>query len=190
MIQILKLTSLCLFFLFITSCNNESPSKEEVIENTIEKDTLIDSNTTETSNDPIENEVVQEIVSEENSSLKEAIEAHAKPLAEERKLSFCDCVKKNKALTDKMMSDDASDEEFDAAMEALEKMKTGDCKIMFPEQNNMDEKALISSIFAYSPKKNKANVIAEYSTLYPETSSASASGKSKGCLLVSANIEM
>jgi len=28
--------------------------------------------------------------------------------------------------------------------------------------------------------------MAEYSTLYPETSSASASGKSKGCLFVSA----
>jgi len=30
----------------------------------------------------------------------------------------------------------------------------------------------------------------EYSILYPETSSASASGKSKGCLLVSAKIEI
>ena len=59
-----------------------------------------------------------------------------------------------------------------------------------PPKNNIDEKALIKSIFAYSPKKKRANVIAEYSTLYPETSSASASGKSKGCLLVSANIEI
>jgi hypothetical protein len=38
----------------------------------------------------------------------------------------------------------------------------------------------------YSAKKNKAKLIAEYSTLYPETNSASASGKSKGCLFVSA----
>ena len=44
----------------------------------------------------------------------------------------------------------------------------------------------IKIILLYSAKKNKANPIAEYSTLYPETSSASASGKSKGCLLVSA----
>jgi hypothetical protein len=34
-----------------------------------------------------------------------------------------------------------------------------------PPKNNVDMKALIKSIFAYSPKKNKANVIAEYSTL-------------------------
>lgn len=42
----------------------------------------------------------------------------------------------------------------------------------------------------YSPKKKAAKVIAEYSTLYPATSSASASGKSKGARLVSANIEI
>jgi len=38
----------------------------------------------------------------------------------------------------------------------------------------------------YSAKKKSEKPIAEYSTLYPETSSASASGRSKGCLLVSA----
>jgi len=42
----------------------------------------------------------------------------------------------------------------------------------------------------YSPKKNIAKIIEEYSTLYPATNSASASGKSNGALLVSANIEM
>jgi len=57
-----------------------------------------------------------------------------------------------------------------------------------PPKNKMAQRELIKSIFAYSPKKKRANVIAEYSTLYPETSSASASGKSKGCLLVSASI--
>merc|ERR1711884_863737 len=59
-----------------------------------------------------------------------------------------------------------------------------------PPKNNIARNELIKSILAYSPKKNNANVIEEYSTLYPETSSASASGKSKGCLLVSANIEI
>src|SRR5690606_34406986 len=48
----------------------------------------------------------------------------------------------------------------------------------------------ISSILPYSPKKNKAKPIAEYSTLYPETSSASASGKSKGKRFVSAKAEI
>src|SRR6478672_11203911 len=47
----------------------------------------------------------------------------------------------------------------------------------------------IKIIFPYSPKKNKANPIAEYSTLYPDTNSASASGKSNGCRFVSANAD-
>jgi len=59
-----------------------------------------------------------------------------------------------------------------------------------PPKNKIAQKVLISNIFAYSPKKNNANAIAEYSTLYPDTSSASASGKSKGCLFVSASIEI
>ena len=42
------------------------------------------------------------------------------------------------------------------------------------------------NILLYSPRKNIAKIIEEYSTLYPETSSASASGKSNGCRLVSA----
>jgi hypothetical protein len=43
-------------------------------------------------------------------------------------------------------------------------------------------------IFEYSPKKKSANPMAEYSVKYPATSSASASGKSKGARLVSARI--
>lgn len=42
----------------------------------------------------------------------------------------------------------------------------------------------------YSAKKNKTNITEEYSVLNPETSSDSASGKSKGVLLVSAKIEI
>jgi hypothetical protein len=48
----------------------------------------------------------------------------------------------------------------------------------------------INNILLYSPKKNIAKIIEEYSTLYPATSSASASGKSNGARLVSANIEI
>lgn len=47
-------------------------------------------------------------------------------------------------------------------------------------------KEAITNILLYSPKKNIAKIIPEYSTLYPATISASASGKSKGALLVSA----
>jgi hypothetical protein len=42
----------------------------------------------------------------------------------------------------------------------------------------------------YSAKKNMAKMIDEYSTLYPATSSASASGRSNGVLFVSATIEI
>jgi len=41
-------------------------------------------------------------------------------------------------------------------------------------------------IWQYSERKKSTNVTEEYSTLYPETSSLSASGKSNGILLVSA----
>jgi hypothetical protein len=58
-----------------------------------------------------------------------------------------------------------------------------------PPKNRITFIELIISMLAYSPKENKANPIAEYSTLYPETSSASASGRSKGCLFVSAKAE-
>ena len=43
-------------------------------------------------------------------------------------------------------------------------------------------------ILPYSAKKNKAKAIPEYSVLYPATSSASASVKSKGVLLDSAKL--
>lgn len=55
-----------------------------------------------------------------------------------------------------------------------------------PPQKRITLVLLIISILAYSPKEKRAKLIPEYSTLYPETNSASASGKSKGCLLVSA----
>lgn len=55
-----------------------------------------------------------------------------------------------------------------------------------PPKNKIVVKEHIKIILLYSAKKNSAKLIAEYSTLYPETNSASASGKSKGCLFVSA----
>jgi hypothetical protein len=59
-----------------------------------------------------------------------------------------------------------------------------------PPKKKITKRLDINKILAYSPKKKAANKIPEYSTLYPATSSASASGKSKGALLVSAKIEM
>jgi hypothetical protein len=46
------------------------------------------------------------------------------------------------------------------------------------------------NILLYSAKKNIAKVIEAYSTLYPATISASASGKSNGARFVSANTEI
>jgi len=59
-----------------------------------------------------------------------------------------------------------------------------------PERKKITNKLDISKMLVYSPRKNAANVIAEYSTLYPATNSASASGKSKGARLVSAKIDI
>lgn len=49
---------------------------------------------------------------------------------------------------------------------------------------------LIAIIDPYSAKKNKAKPILEYSTLKPDTSSDSASGRSNGARFVSANIDI
>jgi len=59
-----------------------------------------------------------------------------------------------------------------------------------PPKNSMVNNADINSMLLYSPKKNMAKIIDEYSVLYPATNSASASVKSKGVRLVSANIEI
>lgn len=56
-----------------------------------------------------------------------------------------------------------------------------------PPKNNNDINTDMNIICVYSAKKNIANVIAEYSTLYPDTNSDSPSGKSNGILAVSAN---
>jgi len=59
-----------------------------------------------------------------------------------------------------------------------------------PPRNNSTVNTDITIILLYSAKKNKAKPTAAYSTLYPETNSDSASGKSKGCLFVSAKIHI
>jgi hypothetical protein len=58
-----------------------------------------------------------------------------------------------------------------------------------PPRNIKTVNKLINIIEPYSARKNNAKPILAYSTLNPETSSLSASGKSKGARLVSASIE-
>src|SRR5438128_875951 len=59
-----------------------------------------------------------------------------------------------------------------------------------PPRNKIVVIADIKIMLAYSPKKNSANDMEEYSTLKPPTSSLSPSGKSNGARLVSANPEI
>jgi hypothetical protein len=59
-----------------------------------------------------------------------------------------------------------------------------------PPKKIITVSVLIAIIDPYSAKKNKAKPILEYSTLKPETSSDSASGKSNGARFVSAKIEI
>jgi hypothetical protein len=59
-----------------------------------------------------------------------------------------------------------------------------------PPTKKITVKQHIKIILEYSARKKKANVIDEYSTLYPETSSGSASDRSNGVRFVSANIHI
>jgi hypothetical protein len=58
-----------------------------------------------------------------------------------------------------------------------------------PPKNKIEVNKDINITCPVSAKKNKAKVIAEYSTLNPETNSDSPSAKSKGGRLVSANAD-
>jgi len=59
-----------------------------------------------------------------------------------------------------------------------------------PPRNNKTNRFDITITCKYSPKKRKAKVIEEYSTLKPETNSDSASAKSKGARYVSAKVQI
>lgn len=135
--KLVALLSIFTFVLFLTSCGGEEPVKE-----VIEEVVVDDPNAEITAADTSSTGVYQEEVSEEPQSLQEAMQgSNSEPEVEEGGMSFCDCVKKNKELQDIMMGENTSDEDFDKAMEDIEAMKTGECKIMFAaKQNTMDEK--------------------------------------------------
>src|SRR5262245_48822559 len=63
-------------------------------------------------------------------------------------------------------------------------MSPGPCQ---PPRNSVIAIALITSMFMYSPRKNSAHFMDEYSVWKPATSSPSASGRSNGARFVSAN---
>src|SRR6202162_1262705 len=68
----------------------------------------------------------------------------------------------------------------------LEPYRTGQGAI-HPPRNRMVAMALTVTIFAYSAMKNDANFMLLYSVWKPATNSFSASGRSNGMRLVSAN---
>jgi len=59
-----------------------------------------------------------------------------------------------------------------------------------PPKKSKTVKLLIKIIEPYSARKNNANPILAYSTLKPDTSSDSASGRSNGARFVSASIDI
>ena len=110
--KLLSLLSIFTFITIITSCGGEEPTLEEVTEEIIETVAIDDVNSEETAADTSSTGVYQEEVIEEEISLKDAMKADTDPKIEEGAMSFCDCVKKNKELTDKMMSDDKNEDSF------------------------------------------------------------------------------
>jgi hypothetical protein len=66
-------------------------------------------------------------------------------------------------------------------------LKKADLRSDHPPAKQIIKIAEIRPILLYSARKNAAKRSDEYSTLKPETSSASASGRSKGVLFVSAS---
>src|SRR5258707_1029320 len=59
-----------------------------------------------------------------------------------------------------------------------------------PPRNRMVASAHIKTTATYSPRKNSRNGVEEYSTMWPATSSDSASTRSKGGRFVSAKAEI
>lgn len=125
----LFLYSTALIILF--SCNNTN-QETTLNESETNNDSVFvdDSNAEFTAADTSSTGVYQEEVNEDQT-LQEALQANSEPITEnESGMSFCDCVKKQKEL-EKIMLETEDDLEFDKAMEELNNMKSGDCKILF-----------------------------------------------------------
>lgn len=138
--KLAALLSIFIFIFFLSSCGGDEPTDEQ-IEDALEEVTVDDPNAEITAADTASSGVYQEEVEEGPESLQDAMQGSDNEMeAVEGGRSFCDCVKRNKELQDIMMGDNTSDEDFDNAMAELEEMKTNDCKIMFPDQSNIEEK--------------------------------------------------
>lgn len=129
-----------LISLLFFSCGGNSNSNEETNQDTVT--TSVENNINEqvTAADTSTSGVYQEETTDEETSLEDALRNNTEEVVEEGGLSFCECVKKQKAL-EKTMLETEDDDEFDKAMAEMEAMKTGECKILFAgSQNTLEEK--------------------------------------------------
>ena len=125
-----KLTFVCLVAFTVYSCASDSTVEAELTDSSAV--VVDDPNAEFTAADTSSTGVYQEEVDDSKEmTLQEAMKANnAQPKVEEGGMSFCDCVKKQKQL-EKTMLETEDDAAFDKAMEEMEKMKTGECKILF-----------------------------------------------------------
>ncbi|MCB9361473.1 MAG: hypothetical protein H6587_00370 [Flavobacteriales bacterium] len=118
------------FFFF--SCGSTDDNVNEITNDSTQTEEVFidDANAEITAADTSSTGVFQE-EADENLTLQESLKANAEESHEEVDgMSFCDCVKKQKQL-EKIMLETEDDTEFDNAMEELNNMKTGECKILF-----------------------------------------------------------
>ncbi|MGE0561000.1 MAG: hypothetical protein AB7O47_04245 [Flavobacteriales bacterium] len=129
MIKKLAFLSILAFTVFACSSDSTADMELNIDSNAVQTD---DPNAEFTAADTSSTGVYQEEVDDtKEMTLQEAMKANnVQPKVEEGGMSFCDCVKKQKQL-EKTMLETEDDAEFDKAMAEMEKMKTGECKILF-----------------------------------------------------------
>lgn len=138
--KLLSFLSIFTIIFFTISCENNEQHQEEVIENVLEPFSG-NPNNEKTAADTSSSGVYQEEVNEiEEASLQDALKNNTKEIVKESGMSFCDCVKKQKKITDLMMETE-DDDVLKKAMADLENLKSNDCKILFAtQQNTIEEK--------------------------------------------------
>ena len=125
-----KLTFVCLVAFTVYSCASDSTIEAELTDSSAV--VVDDPNAEFTAADTSSTGVYQEEVDDSKEmTLQEAMKANnAQPKVEEGGMSFCDCVKKQEKLS-KIVMESEDEAESDKALEELNAMKTGECKILF-----------------------------------------------------------
>ncbi|HRN41147.1 MAG: hypothetical protein KF732_07735 [Flavobacteriales bacterium] len=125
-----KLTFVCIFAFTVYSCASDTTVEAELTDSTAV--VVDDPNAEFTAADTSSTGVYQEEVDDSKEmTLQEAMKANnAEPKVEEGGMSFCDCVKKQQKL-EKIVLESEDEAESDKALEELNAMKTGECKILF-----------------------------------------------------------